>query len=117
MKFIIDAHLPKSICAAFISAGQEAVHTSELPLGNDTQDNEILVLAVQEQATVVSKDNDFYHSFLLYRQPPKLVVVKVGNMKLKAVRLLFEAQAANIVESLRGHDLIELHPDKIIGID
>lgn len=78
MKFIVDAHLPKSICSYFISEGHEAIHTSELPQGNNTEDHEILVIAVRDQATVVSKDSDFYHSFLLYRKPPKLVVVKVG---------------------------------------
>jgi len=117
MKFIIDAHLPKSICTYFMEEGHEAVHTSDLPLGNDTQDNEILVIAVRDQATVISKDSDFYHSFLLHRKPPKLVVAKVGNMKLKEVRKLFKGQVINIIEALSGHDLIELYPDKIIGID
>lgn len=117
MKFIVDAHFPKSICTYFIEQGHEAVHTSELPLGNDTEDNEILVIAVRDQATVISKDSDFYHSFLLYRKPPKLVVVKVGNMRLKEIRTLFKTQTVNIIEALSGHDLLELYPDKIIGID
>lgn len=88
-----------------------------MPLGNDTQDNEILVIAVNNSATVISKDSDFYHSFLLYRKLPKLVIVKVGNMKLAEMKKLFEAQANQIIQALEEYDLLELHSDKIIGID
>jgi hypothetical protein len=34
MRFIIDAHLPKSLVKIFVDLGHEAIHTRELPAGN-----------------------------------------------------------------------------------
>lgn len=69
-----------------------------------------------DSATVISKDSDFYHSFLLRREPIKLVVVKIGDMRLSAIKTLFKTQARNIINLLGTHDLLELYEDKRIAI-
>jgi len=117
MVFIIDAHLPRIIVAQIEVLGHEAIHTSDLEMGNKTPDEMINELAVERMATVVTKDADFYNTFILHRKPPKLVMVKVGNMRLKDVSKLFETSLPKIIDALAGYDLIELHRDKIIGID
>ena len=75
MRFIIDAHLPKSIGKVFADLGHEAIHTSEFPKGNASKDQEIIWAAAD--GIVVSKDDDFFQSFLLFRRPPKLIHVKI----------------------------------------
>ena len=115
MRFIIDAHLPSSIAQIFKELGHEAVHTSELPLGNATKDGDIIVVAGRD-GIVVSKDDDFYQSFLLHGKPPKLVHVKVGNMRLRTLKELFERAAPNLIDLLAQYDLLELYQDKIIVI-
>ncbi len=117
MIFIIDAHLPRVIVGQIEALGHEAIHTSDLEMGNKTPDEAINELAVERMATVVSKDADFYNTFLLHRKPPKLVMVKVGNMRLKELSALFEMSLPKIIDALGSYDLIELHQDKIIGID
>ncbi len=116
MKFLIDAHLPKSIGAYFEALGHEALHTSELPEGNASQDEALIVLAMDQAATVITKDSDFYHSFHLHRRPSKLVQVKVGNLRLKAIKALFETQAAQIAALLADHDLVEVYADRLIAV-
>ena len=115
MRFIIDAHLPKSIVKIFTDLGHDAVHTSDLPRGNKTEDKDIVILAAKD-GVVVSKDEDFYQSFLLYGKPPKLIHVKVGNMRLQEIRDLFTSIAPKLIDLLGQHDLLELHRDKIIVI-
>gem|GEM_PF-5790103 len=44
-------------------------------------------------------------------------MVQVGNMRLKNLKSLFEKNLPQIIEVLYSHDLVELHSDKIIGID
>ena len=117
MYFIVDAHLPWAICEFLKELGHKSLHTTELQEGNHTSDEVITALAVEKHAIVISKDTDFYHKFLLKREPPKLVMVKVGNMRLAKLKALFKRALPLIIESLATHDLIELHQDKIIGID
>lgn len=117
MTFIIDAHLPLSLITIIEEFGEEAIHTSSLPKGNLTSDDYIVELAVKKGAVVITKDEDFYHSFLLYRKPPKLILVKVGNMRLKALTQLFVEQFPKMFELLGQHDLVELHKNQIIAID
>lgn len=115
MRFIIDAHLPNSLKAIFISHGYEAIHVSELPNGNATSDQELTRYAGTD-GVIVSKDEDFYQSFLLHGKPPKLVHVKIGNMRLQQTTQLFKTVAPQIIQLLLKHDLIELFSDKIIVV-
>ena len=117
MIFIIDAHLPKSLCKYFRALGHTAFHTIDFPLGNATSDGWLSEEAAKRGAVVVSKDSDFFHSFLLHRKPPKLIMVKVGNLKLRDMKQLFETQVENLALLLESHDLIELHLDKAIVLD
>jgi predicted nuclease of predicted toxin-antitoxin system len=117
MIFIIDAHLPRVICTYFKNQGHQAIHTLELPEKNLTDDTEIAQIAFEKGAIVISKDSDFYHSFLLHRKPPKLVLVKVGNMRLPELRNLFEQEALKIAELMKVHSLIEVHQNQILVLE
>ena len=81
MKFIARAHLPKSLAYFLRENGYDVVHTSELPDGNDTPDDEINRLSLAENRIVISKDADFYDSFTGKKEPYKLRHVKTGNIK------------------------------------
>ncbi|MEM6395307.1 MAG: DUF5615 family PIN-like protein [Bacteroidota bacterium] len=115
MKFLIDANLPAVLAKFFEAEGYVVIHTSSLPKGNSTQDNEILDLV--SDYVVVTKDSDFYQSFLFRRVPYKLIYVKVGNLKAKELFNLFGNQTKKITALLEQHDCIEVHKDKIIIID
>jgi predicted nuclease of predicted toxin-antitoxin system len=116
MKFIIDAQLPRSLCKLFRSHGHEAYHTLDFERGNLTQDAFIAEFAFKNNAVVISKDQDFYHSFLLHNKPTMLVQVKVGNLKLSELKHLFEQNIDMIANLLEDYHLLELHQDKIIGV-
>lgn len=38
MKFIVDAQIPRTICALLTKHGHDAIHTIDLPSGNATKD-------------------------------------------------------------------------------
>jgi predicted nuclease of predicted toxin-antitoxin system len=48
MKFLVDAQLPRRLARELASAGHDAVHTSDFPAANRTQDREIVALALRE---------------------------------------------------------------------
>jgi predicted nuclease of predicted toxin-antitoxin system len=63
MRFIVDAHLPKTLAYSLREKGFNVLQTSELPDRNDTTDTEINRLSIAENRIVISKDADFYDRF------------------------------------------------------
>ncbi len=108
MKFLVDAHLPRSLCALLARQGHDAVHTSDLSAKNATADRVINQLSLDEQRVVISKDTDFFYSHLLLGRPWKLVLVKTGNLSTRALRALFERNLPAIEAALQSHTLVEL---------
>jgi predicted nuclease of predicted toxin-antitoxin system len=116
MKFVVDAQLPMMICEVLRNNHHEAFHTSEILNGNLSSDKAIAEFATEINAIVITKDKDFYYSFLLTRIPPKLLLVKVGNMKLADLKALFENNVSSIEQLFLDYDLVELYPDRLMAV-
>jgi len=108
MKFLLDAHIPPSLCSIIRAAGHEADHVSGLPGGNRTPDRVINQIAARESYVVVSKDSDFYYSHVMHGAPPKLILVRVGNMRARDLKCLFQRNLPEIVTALSIHTLVEI---------
>ena len=108
MKFLLDAHLPPSLCGVLQRAGHDAVHTASLPSANATQDKFLNQLAESEQRVVVTKDSDFYFSHQLHGKPARLLLVRAGNLRLRALLKLFEEHLPEIVAALENNSLVEI---------
>lgn len=115
MKFIIDAHLPPSLTTYF--EGHDIIHTSLLEDGNFTSDRTINHLSISEQRILITKDTDFYYSFTTKREPYKLVLVKLGNMRLKDIKGYFERNAKQLIALLEDHSFLILEPERIRILD
>lgn len=111
MRFIIDAQLPESICECFVNCN--CLHTKHLKRGNRTRDSLINELSFREKRAVITKDSDFYYSYLASQRPWKLVLVKLGNMRLQNLMNYFETNAGNITTLLENHSFIIIEPKKI----
>ena len=108
MNFLVDAQLPRRVCAMLAQHGHNAIHTYELPTGNATKDSLINENSVNEQRVVVSKDSDFFYSHVLHRRPWKLLLIKTGNMSAQALCALLERHLSTIETVLQTHTLIEI---------
>lgn len=114
MKLLIDAHLPKTLAGALNSIGHDAIHTLQLPGGNRTTDSEIVRLSLDEGRIVVTKDADFADSFVLRREPFKLLVVATGNMSNKKLRELFAKNIEALAHAFDHASFIELSKTGIV---
>lgn len=114
MKFLIDAQLPVRLAARLRECGHDVVHTSSLPDGNRTTDQQIASLADQEIRVVVSKDADFRNNHLLLGSPVQLLVVATGNISNDDLLDLVESRLADISHAFVGADLVELRRDSLV---
>ena len=56
MKFLVDAQLPRRLARLLTTLDHDAIHTLDLPLGNKTQDDELLEICAREDRVLISKD-------------------------------------------------------------
>jgi len=113
MNFIVDAQLPPSLCSLLKSSGHNAVHASDLVSGAQTSDSFIGKISIEQQGIVITKDNDFYHTFLIKHQPYKLIMVRVGNMRKNDLIQLFKKNFDNIITAIESSKMIELTKEEI----
>ena len=108
MNFLVDAHLPRRLCAVLAQHKHDATHTLDLPDGNATKDRVINQRSFDEQRVVVTKDTDFFYSHLLEQRPWKLLLVKTGNISARELLALFERNLPAIEAGFQTHTLVEI---------
>ncbi len=101
MKFVVDAQLPRRLARELVASGHDAVHTLDLPAGNHTQDKDIVALAIQETRVVVV-------SFLLRREPPKLLLISTGNISNNSLSKLVASNLTALEKAFTQSDFVEL---------
>ena len=114
MNFLVDAHLPRRLVAWLRHRQHDAVHTRDLPHGNRTGDRAINSLSVQERRIVITKDADFVNSFILQRQPYKLLLISTGNIANDELIALFTQYMTDIEQALTTNDYIEISRTALI---
>jgi predicted nuclease of predicted toxin-antitoxin system len=114
MKLLIDAQLPRRLAAELKQAGFEATHTLDLPEGNRTTDQVLITLLIASGSVLVTKDSDFVQSFLLKREPWKLLLVSTGNISNDDLINLFQHNIDQIAESFKTFDFLELNRTNLI---
>ncbi len=116
MKFLVDAQLPKELARFLRKTGFDAIHTSELPNGNNTSDAEINTLSLREQRIVITKDGDFYNSFTSTKEPYKLLHIRTGNISNAKLMEIFEKNISAILTELAERDIVEIDQHYIIAL-
>jgi predicted nuclease of predicted toxin-antitoxin system len=108
VKFLVDAQLPRRLCAVLLRCGHDAAHTLDLPAGNNTTDPIINQVSLVEQRVVISKDADFFYSHVLEGSPWKLLLIKTGNISAQELCALLERNLLLIETALENHILVEI---------
>lgn len=114
MKFVVDAQLPRQLAALLREVGFDAIHTLDLSQGNRTSDGLINELSLTEKRIVITKDSDFVDSFILRREPWKLLLVSTGNISNKNLMAIFLANIERLTESFDTFDFIEINRESVI---
>ncbi len=109
MKFIVDAHLPKTLCTFLQEKKIDAIHTSELINKKFSTDEEINLISMQEQRILITKDSDFYYSYLLKRIPYKLILLRIGNCSKAELISTFKQHFDKIENYISTAGMIEVY--------
>lgn len=110
-KFLIDVNLPRRI-----KCWQGADFEYVVDIDDGWTDSKIWEYARIHELTVVSKDADFSHRIVLASPPPRVIHIKVGNMRLRDfsafIELVWSSACAVSVE----YKLVNVFRDRIEGV-
>ena len=115
LRFLIDTQLPPKLRFIFEGFGGDAIHTTHFPEGHLLDDSTIIELAIQENRIIVTKDSDFQDNFLLKGSPPKVLLIKLGNISNKNLFIVIETHYSSIERLFEeGNGMVVLNPNSII---
>jgi predicted nuclease of predicted toxin-antitoxin system len=111
LKLLIDENLPIALGRGLVL---KTVHATEL--GNRLTDLELWDEGVAQDSVLVTKDADFFDRMSLIGPPPKVIWIRLGNMRRKELERVFSERWPKIAQLLETSDLVELFIDSIEGI-
>lgn len=62
-----------------------------------------------EERTVITKDSDFFDTYLIKKQPYKLLYITTGNLRNRPLLDLFRASLPQLVTILEESAVVELN--------
>jgi predicted nuclease of predicted toxin-antitoxin system len=108
VNFLVDAQLPPALARWMTGQGHQATHVFDLGF-HSADDPVIWERACNEQAVIVSKDEDFVDYWLLSNEPVPLVWIRKGNCSNSALLAWLEPLWSDVVQRLeQGEKFIEL---------
>ncbi len=117
MRYLVDAQLPYLLAEVLRGKGYDVIHTDDLPDKDETTDTTIRQMAHRENRIVITKDSDFQDSYLLFKQPARLLLLTTGNIKNRQLLDLFRATITSINDLFSHHSFIELNNEDLIVHD
>ncbi|MFZ2015585.1 MAG: DUF5615 family PIN-like protein [Nocardioides sp.] len=108
MRFLIDAQLPPALARLLDQHGHQGEHVTEIGPANTT-DRVLWRYALDHDAVIVTKDEDFADMVAIGAKGPPVVWIRVGNTRSTVLLRWFEPLIDDIVEMVsNGQSLIEL---------
>ncbi len=96
-------------------SGTDYQHVKDI---DDTlKDSEIWKYAKENSLTIVTKDADFSDFVLMSEPPPRVIHVKLGNMKIRDFHQHLTKIWKETEEMSQSYKLVRIDEDRIEGID
>lgn len=109
--YLIDVNLPYYFSPW---QGDEYLHLRDL--GDDWTDSRVWDYAKRLSLTIVSKDTDFSDRILLSDPPPRVIHVRIGNLRMRDFHQSIAGRWESICELSRLNKLVQVFPDRIEAV-
>lgn len=111
-KYLIDANLPYRFS---IWSGREYVHVYDID--DALPDSKIWEYAREKDLTIITKDTDFSDRIILGNPPPRVLHIKVGNLKMKPFYDLMVKVWPEVCRLSEQFKLVRVYVERLEGID
>ncbi|MDQ3750458.1 MAG: DUF5615 family PIN-like protein [Acidobacteriota bacterium] len=111
-KYLIDANLPSKI-----KVWQTGEFEFVNKINDEWSDSEIWEYARTQNLTIVTKDTDFSHRIIVSKPPPKIIHLKIGNIKLREFESFINNFWEDIERLSQNHKLVNVFLDRIEAVE
>ena len=110
-KFLIDVNLPYH----FSLWKNDDVHQNDID--DEWTDTQIWNYARQNDLTIVSKDADFSNRVIFHLSPPKVIHIRLGNLKMRDFFVAMDSVWEQVLDLHKEHKLVTVFNDRIEAIE
>ena len=111
-KFLIDVNLPY-----YFSLWSTSEYQHVRDINDEWSDSEIWQYAKKNSLTIVTKDADFSDRMILTEPPPRVIHIKMGNLKMKEFFGSITKIWEDAIALSHNYKLIRVYPDRLEGIN
>jgi predicted nuclease of predicted toxin-antitoxin system len=111
-QFLVDVNLPY-----YFSLWRNEDFIHQVDLGDSWTDDQIWQYAKENDLTIITKDADFSNRILLKEPPPKIIHMRIGNLKMREFFLLITQVWEQVKTLNKDYKLVNVFRDRIEGID
>ena len=111
-KFLIDVNLPYHFS---LWKSDDIIHQMEI--GDEWTDTQIWNYAEQNNLTIVSKDADFSSRVIFHQPPPKVIHIRLGNLKMRDFFVAMNRVWDEVLDLKSDHKLVTVFRDRIEAIN
>jgi len=108
---LIDENLPASLALLLPVTCSHATDVAQQPT-----DDELWLYARQRDWTILTRDTDFFDRLMLEGPPPKIIWVRLGNIRKAELESLLSRLWPTIGTLLSNADLVEVHPTTLEAV-
>jgi predicted nuclease of predicted toxin-antitoxin system len=110
-RFLVDVNLPYRFS---LWHGSDYIHLRDVD--DELPDRQVWLYAKRKGLTIVTKDADFSERALLEPPPPRVIHVRVGNLKMRDFHQAISGIWPEVCELSALYRLVNVFADRIEGI-
>jgi predicted nuclease of predicted toxin-antitoxin system len=109
MKLLLDANISWRLTSVLSEHFGECIHVNKTVLPKPARDTEIWNYAAVNGYTIITQDSDFLNLFETKGFPPKIILLRVGNIDRKtAEKILLQTKSSIVDLENSDYGLLEI---------
>jgi predicted nuclease of predicted toxin-antitoxin system len=111
IKFIVDANLPY-----FFNLWNNKNYIHLFDINDRWTDSQLWNYSKRNNLTIITKDTDFSNRMLISTPPPKVIHIRLGNIKIDELYRRLNNIWKDVLNLNKTHKLVNVFSDRIEGI-